>query len=94
VNYADSGNALAGRFSQTRSTPLWLIPKPGWPIPAGVYKPNERGNAIVIHPPLPAGVEAKSFAITIEPENGSSVPTMPIEMMGAGEQFPPSVFLS
>ena len=64
---------------------LWLIPKQGSPIPAGVFKPNERGNAMVINPPLPAGVEAKAFAITIEPESGSSVPTMPIEMMGAGE---------
>jgi anti-sigma-K factor RskA len=64
---------------------LWLIPKQGSPIPAGVFKPNERGNAMVINPPLPAGVEAKAFAITVEPESGSSVPTMPIEMMGAGE---------
>ena len=64
---------------------LWLIPKQGSPIPAGVFKPNPRGNAMVINPPLPAGVEAKAFAITIEPESGSSVPTMPIEMMGAGE---------
>jgi anti-sigma-K factor RskA len=64
---------------------LWLIPKQGAPIPAGVFKPNERGNAMVINPPLPAGVEAKAFAITIERESGSSVPTMPIEMMGAGE---------
>jgi anti-sigma-K factor RskA len=39
----------------------------------------------VIEPPLPAGVEAKAFAITVEPEQGSSTPTMPIVMMGAGE---------
>jgi hypothetical protein len=30
-------------------------------------------------------VEAKAFAITVEPESGSSVPTMPILMIGAGE---------
>ena len=30
-------------------------------------------------------VEAKAFAITVEPEQGSSTPTMPIVMMGAGE---------
>jgi anti-sigma-K factor RskA len=63
---------------------LWLIPVQGAPIPAGVFKPDARGSAIVIHPPLPAGVEAKAFAITIEPEAGSSTPTMPILMMGAG----------
>jgi anti-sigma-K factor RskA len=64
---------------------LWLIPVQGAPIPAGVFKPDARGSAIVIHPPLPAGVEAKAFAITVEPEAGSSSPTMPIVMMGAGE---------
>ena len=64
---------------------LWLIPMNGAPIPAGVFKPDARGSATVIQPPLPAGVEAKAFAITIEPEQGSATPTMPILMMGAGE---------
>ena len=63
---------------------LWLIPKQGAPIPAGVFKPDSRGSATVINPPLPPGVEAKAFAITIEPEEGSSTPTMPIVMMGSG----------
>ena len=47
---------------------LWLIPTQGAPIPAGVFKPNARGTATVVNPPLPPGVEAKAFAITIEPE--------------------------
>jgi anti-sigma-K factor RskA len=64
---------------------LWLIPTKGAPIPAGVFKPDARGSATVIEPPLPAGVEAKTFAITVEPEQGSSTPTMPIVMMGVGE---------
>jgi anti-sigma-K factor RskA len=64
---------------------LWLIPTSGAPIPAGVFKPDAHGSATVINPPLPAGVEAKAFAITVEPEQGSSTPTMPIVMMGAGE---------
>jgi anti-sigma-K factor RskA len=64
---------------------LWLIPPNGAPIPAGLFKPDARGSATVVEPPLPAGVEAKTFAITIEPEQGSSTPTMPIVMMGAGE---------
>jgi anti-sigma-K factor RskA len=64
---------------------LWLIPTQGAPIPAGVFKPNARGNATVVNPPLPAGIEAKSFAITVEPEAGSITPTMPIVMMGSGE---------
>jgi anti-sigma-K factor RskA len=64
---------------------LWLIPISGAPIPAGVFKPDAQGSATVINPPLPSGVEAKTFAITVEPEQGSSTPTMPIVMMGAGE---------
>ena len=63
---------------------LWLIPKRGAPIPAGVFKPDSHGNAAMMHSPMPAGVEAKAFAITIEPEQGSATPTMPIVMMGAG----------
>jgi anti-sigma-K factor RskA len=64
---------------------LWLIPINGAPIPAGVFKPDSRGSATLVEPPLPAGIEAKAFAITVEPEQGSSAPTMPIVMMGAGE---------
>ena len=64
---------------------LWLIPTSGAPVPAGTFKPDAHGSATVIEPPLPAGVEAKAFAITIEPEQGSATPTMPIVMSGAGE---------
>jgi anti-sigma-K factor RskA len=64
---------------------LWLIPTQGAPIPAGVFKPDAHGSATVMNPPLPQNIEAKAFAITVEPETGSSAPTMPILMMGAGE---------
>jgi len=63
---------------------LWLIPVQGAPIPAGMFKPDAHGSAMVVNPPLPAGVEAKAFAITIEPEQGSTTPTPPIVMMSAG----------
>jgi anti-sigma-K factor RskA len=61
---------------------LWLIPKQGAPIPAGVFKPDTRGSAMVLNPPLTPGTEAKAFAITVEPEAGSTTPTMPIVMVG------------
>jgi anti-sigma-K factor RskA len=64
---------------------LWLIPASGSPILAGVFRPGARGSATLINPPLPAKVEAKTFAITVEPEQGSQTPTMPIVMLGAGE---------
>jgi anti-sigma-K factor RskA len=64
---------------------LWLIPTSGNPIPAGVFKPDAHGSASVVNPPLPAGTDAKAFAITVENEAGSAAPTTPILMMGAGE---------
>jgi anti-sigma factor RsiW len=64
---------------------LWLIPTSGNPIPAGTFKPDAHGSGSVVNPPLPAGTEAKGFAITVENEAGSAAPTTPILMMGAGE---------
>jgi len=63
---------------------LWLIPADGRdPIPAGTFHPDERGNASVIMPPLPKGIEAKAFGVTIEDDGGSQTPTMPIVMAGS-----------
>ena len=64
---------------------LWLIPMQGAPMPAGMFKPDARGSATVMNPPLPAGMEAKAFAVTVENEAGASTPTMPMVMMGTGE---------
>jgi anti-sigma-K factor RskA len=50
---------------------LWLIPAGAAPIPAGLFKPDARGNATVVNPPgLPSGVEAKVFAVTLESASG------------------------
>jgi hypothetical protein len=72
-------------LSPQKTYELWLIPTAGNPIPAGLFKPDAHGSASVVNPPLPAGVEAKAFAITVENASGSNTPTMPIVMMGAGE---------
>jgi hypothetical protein len=63
---------------------LWLIPAEagGNPIPAGTFHPDERGNASVIMPPLPKGVEAKAFGVTVEDEGGAATPTQPIILAG------------
>ena len=62
---------------------LWLIPANGGnPIPAGTFHPDERGYASVMMPPLPKGVDAKAFGVTIENEGGSQTPTLPIIMVG------------
>jgi hypothetical protein len=62
---------------------LWLIPTQGDPIPAGTFKPDERGNASLILPSLPKGVGAKAFGVTVENDGGSQVPTMPIILAGS-----------
>jgi anti-sigma-K factor RskA len=61
---------------------LWLIPPAGSPIPAGLFQPDSRGTATVVNPPLPIGVEAKAFAITVEPTGGSPAPTSQPIMLG------------
>ncbi len=64
---------------------LWIIPAKGAPVPAGVFKPDEHGNAMMMDHKMPEGIEAKAFAITLEKEEGSDKPTSPILLMGAGE---------
>jgi hypothetical protein len=63
---------------------LWLIPAGEGqnPIPAGTFHPDSHGNASVIMPPLPKGVEAKAFGVTVEDEGGSLTPTQPIILAG------------
>jgi anti-sigma-K factor RskA len=61
---------------------LWLIPTSGAPIPAGLFRPDTHGSAALIKPPLPTGVEAKTFAITVEPAAGSAAPTSTPIMVG------------
>ena len=63
---------------------LWLVPMRGEkPMPAGTFKPDPHGNAMVMMPPMSPGVEAKTFAVTIEPEGGSATPTMPMVLVGS-----------
>ena len=65
---------------------LWLIPKTGAPIAAGLFKPDRRGGASVVNPPLPVGVEAKTFAVTLEPDSGShEAPRGTFVIVGIGE---------
>src|SRR5262249_14710986 len=62
---------------------LWLLPSgDAAAVPAGVFKPDAGGSATVLMPPLPKDLQAKAFAITVEPETGSATPTMPILLAG------------
>ncbi len=63
---------------------LWLMPADGGPpMPCGMFKTDWRGHGLMLHPMKTAGVDVKSFAVTMEPETGSEYPTSPI-LMQAG----------
>jgi anti-sigma-K factor RskA len=68
-----------------RAYELWLIPRSGSPIPAGVFKPDAHGNVTVVNSRLSQGLGTKTFAITVEPETGSQLPTSVPIMLGTGE---------
>ena len=69
---------------QGKTYELWVIPANGKaPIPAGIFRPDDRGSASVVLPQLPEGVPAKAFAVTIENAEGAASPTMPIVLVGA-----------
>lgn len=66
---------------------LWLFPANGGaPIPAGLFQPDAHGSATVVNPPLPEGIAAKNFAVTLEPQSGShESPRGTPVIVGAGE---------
>jgi anti-sigma-K factor RskA len=90
VTYVASKGALIftvsnlGPLQPAKTYELWLLPATEGqnPIPAGTFLPDAHGNASVIMPPLPAGVEAKGFGVTMENEGGSTTPTLPIILVG------------
>jgi hypothetical protein len=58
---------------------LWLLPADGSaPMPAGWFKPDSQGHGMIFHTLAAAGINAKGFAVTIEPSGGSQTPTPPI----------------
>lgn len=70
-------------LAEGKTYELWVIPANGQaPIPAGLFRPGASGSASVVMPPLAAGVKAKTFIVTVESEQGSSTPTLPIVMAG------------
>jgi len=63
---------------------LWVLPMASGAdaVPAGIFKPDLNGNASVVMPDLPKGVQAKGFAVTIEDDGGTKQPTLPIVLVG------------
>jgi len=60
---------------------LWLMPADGGPpMPCGMFKTDWRGHTMKLYYMQTAGIDAKGFAVTLEPETGSDTPTFPIMM--------------
>jgi Anti-sigma-K factor rskA/Putative zinc-finger len=77
------GNNLV-RIPAGKTYELWVIPADGSaPIPAGLFQPDVAGNGSVVLPPIPLGVKAKAFGVTLEDAAGSKAPTAPILLAGA-----------
>ena len=87
--YLASSGSLLMQASNLQPVPrnktyeLWVIPTSGAPIPAGIFRPDAAGNASVVLPDLPKGVQAKAFGVTIENAGGATAPTLPIVLAGA-----------
>jgi anti-sigma-K factor RskA len=64
-----------------KSYQLWLVPASGAPENAGLVAANQQNGALVVH--LQPGLPAKAFAVTTEPEGGSTQPTGPKVLVGA-----------
>jgi hypothetical protein len=89
VYLADNGGLIfqandLGQLAENKTYELWVIPADGKaPIPAGLFRPDAAGSASLVLPPLPKGVPAKAFGVTIERAEGSAKPTAPILLVGA-----------
>lgn len=72
------------QIDENKTYELWVIPASGSaPIPAGLFRPDMNGAASVVLPPLPVGVPAKAFGVTLERAEGAAKPTAPILLIGA-----------
>ncbi|HEY7305556.1 MAG TPA: anti-sigma factor [Bryobacteraceae bacterium] len=68
------GSQLPG-IAADRAFELWLIPKQGAPRPAGVFRPNERGNFVNVAQRSVNVSDLQALAVSVEPLQGSPAPT-------------------
>jgi anti-sigma-K factor RskA len=69
------------QIPEDRAYQLWFI-RDGKPVPSVTFKPESDGHARVEQIPVPSSGDVSAAAVTIEPEAGSTQPTMPIVLVG------------
>jgi hypothetical protein len=63
-------SAPAGKIYQ-----MWVVPKKGNPLPAGLFQSDAQGNALHLMAGPVNRAQAAAIAVTVEPESGSPAPT-------------------
>jgi hypothetical protein len=66
-----------------RSYQMWLVPKNGAPISAGLLGPGGHAWGSMWTGDVPPNTAAKAFAVTVEPVGGVTQPTGPKVLLGA-----------
>lgn len=67
---------------QGKAYEVWVIGR-GAPTPAGVFQVDAEGKAAFRLPDVAETAEAKTFAVTLEPAEGTASPTGPMVLAGA-----------
>lgn len=66
-----------------KSYQMWLVPVNGAPISAGLLGPGGHAWGNMWMAEVPGNVQAKAFAVTVEPAGGANQPTGPKVLLGA-----------
>ena len=67
----------------SQSYQIWLVPPSGPPVSAGLLGPGGHAWGGMWTGEVPANIQAKGFALTIEPVGGTLQPTGPKVLLGA-----------
>lgn len=63
------------QLASNRTFQLWLVPRAGTPQSAGLFQPNAAGDSVRVSSAAVDPTETKAIAVSVEPREGSAVPT-------------------